>query len=254
MHIACRFEVVIKQTLDEIYRDGFFDDMSDKSALNPRRPRLVMKELHRDFVEALHVGGSWRQISSSDGELNNSDLDCISTNRYLRNWSANPVNREDLEEEIQEHARYCQDFDLQQLVGCLLRDQMKPWDQMAQTHLRAAWELVNEFLFLLTNHVADDYTCRSICKQIVEPAMEEIKERLQRKLEELSFFKRKSYPILHDNCLFDLMNQAGNLQANGRVPLCGGSRSTEPSSPKRAESKIIGLMEEYYGVRTTLLS
>lgn len=254
LQIAYRFEVVIKQTLEGIYRDGFFDDISDKPALNPRRLRLVLKELHRDFVEALHVGGSGRQISSSDGELNNSYLNCIPTNRYLRNWSPNPVNREDLEKEIQEHVRYCQGFDIQQLVGGLLRDQTKPWDDMAQAHLRAAWELVNEFLSLVTNHVADEHTCRSIYKQIVEPAMEAIKEGLQRKLEEMSFYKAKSYPILHDDCIFDLVNQAGNLEANALVPFCGGSRPTEPSAHKRVESKIIDLMEQYYSVRISLVS
>lgn len=125
---------------------------------------------------------------------------------------------------------------------------------MAQAHLRAAWELVNEFLSLLANHVADEHTCHSISKQFVEPAMEAIKEGLQRKLEELSFYKAKSYPILHDNCIFDLVNQADNLEANVMVPFCGGSRPTEPSAHQRVESKIIDLMEQYYGVRISLVS
>lgn len=254
LQIACRFEVAIKQTLDGTYSDGFFNYMSDRLASNPRQLRFLMKELHREFVKALQVGGSRRQITSYDGELVNSDLDCISTNRYLQSWSPNPVNREDLEKEIQEHARSRQGLDLQQLVGGLLRDQMKPWEEMAQKHLRTAWELVNRFLFLLADDVADEYTSRSIYKQIVEPAMEGIKEGLQRKLEELSFFKQKNYPILHEICLFDLMNQAGNPEANGPVALCGGSPSTEPSVHKRAESKIIDLVERYYDVRISLVS
>ncbi|KAL4785160.1 hypothetical protein BJX76DRAFT_356335 [Aspergillus varians] len=225
VQIASQFEAITRQALVGTYSDEFFGEITGPLALDHRRLRGIMilpKQCGR-----------------------------ISTNPYLQDWIANPVTRERLEKEIRERARYTHGFELRPLVGDLFKDQLKPWHGLAQMYLRTAWESVNEFLAHLLGYVADENTCQAIRNDVLEPAMEGIKERLSRNLEELSFHNSRAYPVILENRLGDLLNRTDDL---GETGLFASSSTWSRKTPgdRCIASRIIDLVQEYYNTVITV--
>ncbi|KAL3466396.1 hypothetical protein BJX64DRAFT_13915 [Aspergillus heterothallicus] len=64
-----------------------------------------MTMLHEDFVDFMLIGGSNRQILREDAPTDSTDS-VSTTNRYLRDWTPNPVSRKELEKEINERMQF----------------------------------------------------------------------------------------------------------------------------------------------------
>lgn len=198
LHISSDFERITGQALDGMYADDFFGGFDPESSEQDlRRLRAIIREFNEYFAEAMEVAGCRRQIV--EFHFKNSGKE-RSSNPYLEAWRPTYIDRKALEKEVSEQARKNRGIELpgsanQLLVGILFRDQSKPWEEIARSHLMAAWESVRFFVSLVLQHLTDDHTYSLIVGTLMEPELEKIREGLLDKLDELTSYIKRGHPL-----------------------------------------------------------
>ncbi|KAL3478142.1 P-loop containing nucleoside triphosphate hydrolase protein [Aspergillus californicus] len=198
LSISSNFERITTQALNGMYADDFFGGLGDTAgADNLRRIRAVIRQLNEYFAEAMAIRGSRRAILL-DGQSNTAVSE--SANPYMDNWEAEYIDRNALEAEVSARACANRGIELpgnanQLLVGNLFRDQSKPWEELAKTHLLNAWDSVRYFVHLLTQEFTDEYTHSMLVGSVLEPALEEMRQALLDKLDELTAYTKRGHPL-----------------------------------------------------------
>lgn len=120
----------------------------------------------------------------------------------MAGWVPQYVNFVELQNEVNEQARNSGGTELPGavnhfLVGSLFRDQAKPWKDLAEAHLRNAWEAANYFVCQAIHYLTDDHTYSRLVEAFVHPEMERLKETLLVKMNELasSIERRHLLPV-----------------------------------------------------------
>lgn len=202
LDISNKLQLLTEQALSGVYTDEFFGAYGDhtNNTLKFRRLRAIIRELNESFAEAMNIRGCRRIIQ--DPECPTSSMQTSRFNPYMAGWVPQYVNFVELQNEVNEQARNSGGTELPGavnhfLVGSLFRDQAKPWKDLAEAHLRNAWEAANYFVCQAIHYLTDDHTYSRLVEAFVHPEMERLKETLLVKLNELasSIERRHLLPV-----------------------------------------------------------
>lgn len=197
-----KLQLLTEQALSGVYTDEIFGAYGDhtNNTLKFRRLRAIIRELNESFAEAMNIRGCRRIIQ--DPECPTSSMQTSRFNPYMAGWVPQYVNFVELQNEVNEQARNSGGTELPGavnhfLVGSLFRDQAKPWKDLAEAHLRNAWEAANYFVCQAIHYLTDDRTYSRLVEAFVHPEMERLKETLLVKLNELasSIERRHLLPV-----------------------------------------------------------
>ncbi|OCK79504.1 hypothetical protein K432DRAFT_354779 [Lepidopterella palustris CBS 459.81] len=285
LDISSRFEKITGQAINGMYLDAFFGDpfSSDpfSSSFFPekRNLRAVIRRLNGDFVMHMSLYGRRRRIidnstkeRASDGRL---DSPTGVETRSEPDSEEDCITRTELEKEITAMALVHRGIELPGnpnplLVGKLFRDQSKPWEKIAYNHLMIVWGTVKDFVESLLQHLTNDHTCRLLQRKILDPALENMKQSLLRKLEELVAYYKKGHPLtLDEKFLVSIRELQKDSQtasfkttllekypgANSEKGLTIEETLTAYSAAKpqsnQCAADIIDLVETYYNIAST---
>ncbi|PWY62088.1 dynamin family protein [Aspergillus eucalypticola CBS 122712] len=202
LNISTSFERITGQALHGLYADEFFGAFESISDIHDfRRLRAVIRQLNEYFADAMAARGSRRiVVDGFPGLFSQESTPLDSKNPYLSGKLPHYVLRKNLEEEVAEQARKNRGIELpgsanQLLVGSLFRDQSLPWEGLAKEHLMKTWESVRYFALLVMQHTADDHTFSLLAGSIIEPALDELRQNLLAKLDELTAYTKRGHPL-----------------------------------------------------------
>lgn len=202
VNISSRFERITNQALNGSYVDDFFGGFKDHTVSTEesrfRRLRAVVRDLNEYFAEAMSIRGN-RRIIHGQGE-SITDIQQERSKPYMKDWTPQYISHVALEEEIKEQARESRGIELpgsanQLLVGSLFRDQCKPWEAVARSHLLNAWDAVEYFTYLALRHLTDDHTRPLLMRHLIAPELEKMKDSLLEKLDELTSYSKSGHPL-----------------------------------------------------------
>lgn len=289
VNISSRFERIMNQALNGSYVDDFFGGFKDNSVSTEdfrfRRLRAVIREINEYFAEAMSIRGS-RRIIRVPGQF---PLGTAMSNPYMEDWVPKYISQVDLEEEIKEQARESRGVELpgsanQLLVGTLFRDQCKPWEAVAKSHLLNATRAVEYFVNLALRHITNDHTQPLLMRHVISPQLEKLKGNLLEKLSELTLYLKNGHPLPIGKTFLSKIQESrknrevaalkNNLGLSGQFPALflpqetkGDSEKTfnardleratsqlQLSGDKFAAAEVIDQMQAYYEVSQVHLS
>ncbi|KAL4923598.1 P-loop containing nucleoside triphosphate hydrolase protein [Aspergillus undulatus] len=267
LNISSAFERISGQALNGMYTDQFFTEAGKDK--NGRLLRAIIRQLNEYFSEAMTIRGSRREIldaMSPAPTIPSSGFD----NPYIADLVPETITRSALEAESTELARQNRGVELpgsanQLLVGNLFRDQSKPWEGLARSHLLKAWDAVRYFVFLLLQHLTDEHTTSLLVGTIVEPKLDEMKQALLGKLEELTAYTKRGHPLPVGNSFLTQIQKARSerLLKSLKAKLTSGDPTLtafsmsgieqavaelEKSRDEFAAGEIVDQMQAYYDV------
>ncbi|KAL4894306.1 P-loop containing nucleoside triphosphate hydrolase protein [Aspergillus ambiguus] len=244
LHISSSFERITIQALNGMYADDFFGGLGDmKGRGDIRRLRAVIRQLNEYFAEAMSIRGCRRTIV--EGSESTPSPTAPPGNPYMHGWSAEYVDRDALEAEINAQARENRGIELpgsanQLLVGCLFRDQSQPWEEVAKCHLLMTCNSVKYFVRLVLQHLADERTSSLLASSVIEPQLEKMKEALLDKLTELTAYRKRGHPLPVDKSFLTQIQKAKNEHFVKTLKSDLAGRETYPQgSPAYSMKSII---------------
>lgn len=284
LNVSSRFEKVTSQALSGMYLDDFFGGLYPPSGAS-KRLRAVIRDLNEQFARNMWNNGRRRRIiddacaSDSNGHQERLTEGVAQAQDGSRSET---VTRSDLEHEIKEMARTNRGIELpgtanQFLVGDLFRDQSKPWEGLARSHLLTVWRAIRQFVELLLQHVADSHTYSQLMRDVIDPTLEAMKQKVLEKLSELVSYNKRGHPLPFDETFLLSLNKFRKDRQLARLEktvLEMYPDAFDPNSKKRltveelhlaatvadsskdrfAAADIIDLMEVYYEVSICLSS
>ncbi|KAJ5751807.1 hypothetical protein N7520_008724 [Penicillium odoratum] len=199
--LSSNFERITNQALNGMYTDGFFaeSDNSHSFAISDtRRLRATIRQLNEYFAEAMErYGCKIRIIGVNEDTLPTSTF---FANPYTQIRLPLSKHRQDVEKEIDQQARRNRGIELpgaanQLLVGSVFRDQSQPWEQIARVHLVRTWEAVESFVNLVLQYLTDERTYQLLMGSILAPQLQNMKDGLLSKLDELTAYNKRGHPL-----------------------------------------------------------
>jgi GTPase SAR1 family protein len=173
-----------KDALDGRYhRKSFFGDRLSPEGL-VKRLRANVRNLNDQFADRmLKEGHKWHVIE--DSEMHST----IFPTQQLDH--PNIINKSTfLKKHVDVLAHHERALELPGLpnpllVSSLFHEQSEPWEDIATAHLDTVWEAVKDFLECLLGHLAHERTCNQLLIHVIDPAMEQRRQVLKAKLQEL---------------------------------------------------------------------
>lgn len=194
LHISQSFQSIVKAAVDGTYGDAFFGEPRSMEGYS-KRLRAVIQNLNLDFAETMRVRGHRRHI-----------VDHVASNGPPPPGSLQPeiIARAEYLNEVtgilkRSRGRELPGMFSPLIVGDLFHEQSKPWERLAQLHLRAAWEAVRAFLELTTSHLTDEVTSEALLREVVDPLMEDRSQNMAAKLIEIMTPYQKGHPITYNH-------------------------------------------------------
>jgi hypothetical protein len=260
--ISSSFQKLVIAATEGEYSDSFFEG-PDSLEWWPKRLRAVIHGLNEEFAESMYKRGHRRRLIGSSSAF------------YLGgNEDSESISRSDLITEIKEEARKSRGKELPgfpnaQLVGKLFRDQSKPWEDIANDHVKSVWNTVKSFLKIALGHLTSDNTFKTVSRELIDPWMEQNDDSLRQMLGVLLKPHKRGHPITY-HPLFAYTNNSRHIERQEqqlRDKLDGNKQpstteesrnytwqevksavfSDEPADPY-GSSNIIDNLEEYYKV------
>lgn len=177
--------------MNDIGFKDFFGGLSEKSleSRDPRPLRAVIRELNEYFTDTMTTCGNRRDLAPDISE-SLSDSANPRFQSYLSQWVPGKVTADDLMKQLMRQAANNRGTEFpgnanQMLVGELFRDQVVPWRQIAQHHLKQAWQSVDDFVQLAFGYLTDDSTKNALLTGTINPELEKFRDALDKKLDKL---------------------------------------------------------------------
>ncbi|KAJ5628948.1 hypothetical protein N7490_011176 [Penicillium lividum] len=179
--LSSNFERITNQALNGMYTDDFFaepDNFLPFDISDTHRLRATIRQLNEYFAEAMERHGCKKGLSG------------VPLSK----------NRQEVENEIDQQARRNRGIELpgaanQLLVGSVFRDQSQPWEEIARFHLVRTWETVENFVNLVLQHLTDERTYQLLMGSILAPKLQNMKDGLLSKLDELTAYNKRGHPL-----------------------------------------------------------
>jgi GTPase SAR1 family protein len=281
LKMSTQFERITREAINGMYLDGFFGGLySTLPSLGGRRLRAVVRGLNEEFVVNMSLHGRRRLIiDDSSKEQTTSERPTNSTGIATQRQASSEreyITRSGLEKEITKLAPGFRGIELPGssnplLVGQLFRDQSKLWEKLAQDHLMTVWNAVKNFVKSLLQHLTNEHTSGLLLRNILDPALEDMKQSLLGKLEELVSHNKKRHPLPLDESFLTSIQKVqeesqmaslektllekypdafeSNLKKKLTIEeLRAAFLAARPRSDRFAAADIIYLMEAYYKV------
>ncbi|KAI1845364.1 hypothetical protein JX266_008459 [Neoarthrinium moseri] len=197
IRVSESFQRLVRNAVDGNWNDTFFGDAEFHYGYL-RRIRAVIRNLNDKFAKDLSTHGHRRQITDSAEE--SVSPHCIS------------VTRDDFIHHIQIKISRSQGRELPGLfdpmiVAELFRDQASRWEELARSHVHAAWKACHDFLKHAVAHVADAGTSTAIMQKIVQPTMDSLLATLDSKTLEILRPHQTIHPITCNHYYTDIIQK-----------------------------------------------
>ncbi|CAG8028979.1 unnamed protein product [Penicillium salamii] len=257
IEISSRFARITNQALNGSYVDEFFGghkEGTDDSNFHLRRLRAAMREIAESFEEAMSLRGARRMIEYRGVKLPFLDKRLENSKLYMEDWTPVYVSQDALAEELQGQARQSRGIELpgsanSLLVGSLFRDQCQPWERIAKSHVLQAWELVDNFVQLVLQHLTNDHTRSLLTRYVFGPELDKMRDSLLKKITELTFYYKTGHPLPTSKSFLSKMQ---DLKTKRQMSILNGgmtsnafptSNSTSVSSQLRPSGDQFGLID-----------
>lgn len=263
MEKAGRFHRLTEDALRGIYQDQFFE-LRSMDSIPPTRLRSQIQDLNLAFAHAMYTKGHQYQIIV--GQRSSSSEVPPLYSSAIRNYDAlpDPINiarNKFLEEHIGTQVRLSRSSGLTSLVnpwviGATFRQQSKPWEAIAQSHLRDVFEAVMDYLHECLGHMMDQETFYALMQEQILPELERRRDRLGAKLEEILIQYQKFEPMIYDPSFqVDLDQARARRQSEPQVQVQYGGPHNRVITQLLVESpndfttsEILDLTNTYYQV------
>ncbi|KAK0620856.1 P-loop containing nucleoside triphosphate hydrolase protein [Immersiella caudata] len=195
------FQTLVKAAVDGTYNDAFFVDAKSPEGYW-QRARAVVHNLNGDFSSELLRCGHFRQIEDDDVVLENSS-----------EGSQQSISKAAFIIHIENLMRRTRGRELPgtfnpMVVADLFLEQSKPWDSIAEKHVKQVWSAMNTFLRLVAGHIADFSTSKALEREIFEPAMNDLLKQLRDKTAEFLGPHRAGHPITYNHYFTETLQNA----------------------------------------------
>ena len=268
------FSDLIKSAVKGMYDDPFFGDPTTDEGYS-KRLRAITQNTGLEFAKDIKNNGHFKEIVETKPSTP----------------SKAPPYKVTREERLQEvgvlmkRSRGCElpGTFKPEIIGNLFQDQCKPWKRIIDSFTEELFSSARNVVFLALEHTADQATSDGILRNIVNPALEDIKAMLDSKASQILAQHRNNHPITFNHYLTDNMQKARQrhsqkvlaaklkiffggidplsanpntrsaVMVNTKVLLDVLTSDTEADMEKYACSEAIDCMDAYYKVSSLSL-
>jgi len=199
--ISQAFTSLVKAAIDGIYVDPFFGDPKTAPGYS-KRLRAVTQNTLLEFADTMERRGHSKKIVDKiDDE---SDPEVVPAQ----------ILRSDYIDEVQKLMRRTRGCELPgtfnpQIIGELFYDQAKPWTALVMSCKEQLLDATKAMLNLVLDDTTQDpRTYNGILRQIINPGLEQLRQSLQRKAEEVLKPHQRGHPITYNHYLTDNIQKA----------------------------------------------
>lgn len=190
LSVSQSLQVLVKAAVDGTYNDPFFGDAHSTNGYN-KRIRAVVQNLNEDFSERMSRRGHYRRICEpNDGQIPAKNQVGITREEYIKHIS-HLLKRT--------RGRELPGTFNPMIVRDLFLEQCSPWENLTSSHTESVWAAARDFLILVANYVTDDATSVAPTEEIIIPACDSIKRKLDHKAKELLIPHQKGHPITYNH-------------------------------------------------------
>ncbi|KAJ5775854.1 uncharacterized protein N7511_000865 [Penicillium nucicola] len=190
LHISQAFQSLAKAAVDGTYSEPFFGDAKTKDGYQ-KRIRAVIQNLNQQFTEKISRRGHFHHVlGSEDQRLVSKSQVCLTRKEYVQH--------------IETLLKRTRGRELPGtfnplIVKDLFQEQCGPWADITHSHITAAWTAAREFLQHAVSYVADEATSKTLFKQVILPALGDLRRALENGSEELLMPHQGGHPITYNH-------------------------------------------------------
>lgn len=198
VRISQAFSSLVKAAVDGVYVHDFFGDAMTVEGYS-KRLRAKIQNLLVDFAEKLRVEGHYQEIVNGSSEYTSG--------------SSLKISRPDYIQHVQELMRNSRGRELPGtfnplIVGDLFYEQSKPWKQLVDRCCESILAAVKFCIESVISHTADELTKDGLLREIIDPAMADHTERLEKRIAEIMRPHLAGHPITYNHYFTDTIQEA----------------------------------------------
>lgn len=195
IQISQSFQLLVRAGVDGTYNDPFFDMRSESGG--SQRLRAVIQNLNEAFTEHIGMRGHRRHLSDSQSQGSPSDSQVV-------------ITRQDYIAHIEGLLKGTRGRELPgsfnpMIVKDLFLEQCTPWELLTRDHVGTAWASAKSFLKLVADHVADEVTASALNSVLIAPALDRLREVLDRRTTKLLLPHQEGHPITYNHYFTDTL-------------------------------------------------
>ncbi|KAI1408675.1 P-loop containing nucleoside triphosphate hydrolase protein [Hypoxylon sp. FL1857] len=265
LQISEEFQSLVERSINGTYSGAFFED-AETSQGYQERIRAVIQNMNKVFADELVKRGHRREISSAKSQ-SSANPELITRDKFLDHVE-NMMQRT--------RGRELPGIFSPMVVADLFQQQSSPWEQIAQDHVKKAWDAVGEFLELVVTYVADTSIGDALIDKIFQPALNRLLLSAKAKTTKLLDSHRRVHPITYNQeyaeaingpcthpreeiskIVRDFFKISSNItgshyiydnQYNLAALVDSLAKRTEPNIERKAASEALDRMLAYYNI------
>ena len=196
IRISQSFSSLVTAAVDGVYSHDFFGDAMTAEGRS-KRLRATIQNLLLDFAEKMGAEGHYREI-----------VDGSSEHGYPLKTS-----RADYTKHVQDLMRNSRGRELPGtfnplIIGDLFYEQSKPWKQLVDSCCESILAAVRFCIESAISHTADEFTKDGLLREIIDAAMADQEERLQKRIAEIMRPHLAGHPITYNLYFTDAIQEA----------------------------------------------
>lgn len=200
LRISQAFSTLMRYAIDGLYNDGFFGSaLSDEGY--SKRLRAVVQNTLGQFADELQEKGETHTIQENDEPIKANKVEDgghqpIPITRT--NWLAKV-------QKLMKRARGCELPGIfnPQIIGDLFYEQSRPWESLVRYFATQLVDATRTTIELFMDRVTDALIHDGISRQILNPAMTQIQNELNKKISEVLAPHQRGHPITYNHYLID---------------------------------------------------
>ncbi|KAF7516649.1 hypothetical protein PCG10_002038 [Penicillium crustosum] len=190
LHISQAFQSLVKAAVDGTYNEPFFGDAKTDDGYQ-KRIRAVIQNLNQKFTDNISLRGHFRHVLESEEPRS------ISKRQVL-------LKREEYVQQIGTLLKKTRGRELPGtfnplIVKDLFQEQCGPWEEITRVHISASWKAVREFLHRAISYMADEVTSKALFEKVILPALENVRDTLEKGSEEFLRPHQRGHPITYNH-------------------------------------------------------
>jgi GTPase SAR1 family protein len=190
LHISQAFQSLVKTAVDGTYNEPFFGDAKTDNGYQ-KRIRAVIQNLNEQFTEKIFQRGHFRHIleAEDDSPVSKQQIR-LTRDEYILHieWLLRKTRGRELSGTFNP-----------MIVKDLFQEQCVLWEDMTRSHIDSIWMAAKDFLQYAAYYVADEATSKALLKEVVIPALERLRQVLDKGSEDLLKPHRRGHPITYNH-------------------------------------------------------
>lgn len=202
--IGEHFQRIVKEALEGNYLDDFFSSEVEKPL---RHLRATIQDLNEGFAYTMATKGHSRTFKRGRHGLiipsGPSSISQDNSTLYAGIKGPDFVYEQEIISEIKCLMRQTRGRELPTLfnpniIRQIFQSQSSKWENIASLHLEEVWRATQRCLSIVAHHVANEDTARPILRDIIDFQMENKRDSMGQKLQEILTPYKKLHPITHN--------------------------------------------------------